>query len=92
LVVEVAGSTLANDLGDKAARYAAEGVEEYWVAEVGDDPDEYPRPRRLHVHRDPIGRHWQSRVILGPDDVVTPRCLPELELKIADLLPVYPVT
>ncbi len=35
LVVEVADTTLANDLGRKAALYAAAGVPEYWVADIG---------------------------------------------------------
>jgi len=34
LVVEVADSTLGFDLGDKADRYAAAGVRDYWVADV----------------------------------------------------------
>jgi Uma2 family endonuclease len=35
LVVEVADTTLADDLGDKRARYAAAGVPEYWVIDMG---------------------------------------------------------
>lgn len=36
LVVEVADTTLANDLGRKAQLYAAAGVPEYWVADVAE--------------------------------------------------------
>ncbi|HEY0621840.1 Uma2 family endonuclease [Sphingomonas sp.] len=35
LIVEVADSTLRNDLGRKAKIYAREGVPEYWVVDVG---------------------------------------------------------
>lgn len=34
LVVEVAGPTLASDLGTKARLYASAGIPEYWVADV----------------------------------------------------------
>lgn len=34
LIVEVADSTLAFDLNEKAAQYAAAGIAEYWVADV----------------------------------------------------------
>jgi Uma2 family endonuclease len=34
LIVEVADSSLAQDLGRKAALYAREGIAEYWVADV----------------------------------------------------------
>ncbi|OYY79267.1 MAG: hypothetical protein B7Y43_02225 [Sphingomonas sp. 28-62-20] len=34
LVIEVAGPTLASDLGTKARLYATAGVPEYWVADV----------------------------------------------------------
>ncbi|MBA3878261.1 MAG: Uma2 family endonuclease [Sphingobium sp.] len=35
LVIEVADTTLAIDLGRKAALYARAGIPEYWVADVG---------------------------------------------------------
>lgn len=34
LIVEVAGSTLADDLGEKREDYALNGLVEYWVADV----------------------------------------------------------
>jgi Uma2 family endonuclease len=34
LIVEVADATLADDLGDKRAEYAAAGLPEYWVLDV----------------------------------------------------------
>jgi len=46
LVVEVADSSLAEDLGEVLAAYAAEGIPAYWVANL--------RARRFEVYTDPI--------------------------------------
>lgn len=45
LVVEVAVTSLATDLGERAARYALAGVPRYWVADVA--------RRRIIEHRGP---------------------------------------
>lgn len=45
LVIEVADSTLATDLGLKADLYAAAGVPEYWVVDVNEG--------RILMHSDP---------------------------------------
>ena len=83
LVVEVADETLDYDLGEKARRYAAQGVEELWVADV--------KARRLHVHREANAGEWRLRLLLKPGDAVTPFCLPDAKLAVADLLPdLYP--
>ena len=79
LIVEVADETLAEDLGDKARRYAAEGVEELWVGDIAG--------RRLHVFRDPADGDWRVRLRLGVGDAVSPLCLPDAALAVADLLP-----
>jgi Uma2 family endonuclease len=84
LIVEVADETLAYDLGEKAARYAAEGVIEYWVADV--------QGRQLHVHREPTPDGYRERRLFVPGDEVSPLCLPEAKLPVAELLPdLYPV-
>ncbi len=82
LVVEVADSTLAYDLGDKAARYAAEGVQELWVADVDG--------RRLHVLRDPDGSDYKSQTLHKLGDTASPLCMPEVHIKVDDVIPAYP--
>lgn len=52
LVVEVADTTLAFDLGAKAAVYAAGGVQECWVVSLPD--------RAVVVHRTPMKRRGKS--------------------------------
>lgn len=46
LVIEVASSSLADDLGAKASEYAEAGLAEYWVADV--------TARTLHRHGAPV--------------------------------------
>ncbi len=45
LIVEVAGASREKDLGDKAARYATAGIDDYWVVDL--------QERTTVVHRDP---------------------------------------
>jgi Uma2 family endonuclease len=45
LAVEIADTTLRNDLGRKLRAYAAAGVPHYWVADL--------KGRRLHVMAEP---------------------------------------
>lgn len=59
LVVEVSRSSLAFDLGEKAARYAEAGIDDYWVVDV--------EAEITHVHRSPQpGRGTWAEVRLVP--------------------------
>ena len=87
LVVEVSDTTLDYDLGEKADRYAAEGVAEVWVGEVSDGD---PAGRRLHVLRGPGPTGYRDRAALGPGESASPLCIPALALAAIDLLPAYP--
>ena len=85
LVIEIADSTLAYDLGEKRLRYALAGVPEYVVAEL-------PH-RRLRVLRGPVAgagsaaEAWRDEAILSPGDRYAPLCLPGLDLDVATVLP-----
>ena len=59
LVVEVASSSLGNDLGVKARMYAANGIAEYWVVDVGN--------RVVHRMWTPADGHYAERdeVVFG---------------------------
>jgi Uma2 family endonuclease len=48
IMIEIAWSSLANDLGDKAKRYAGAGIVEYWVLDVADKA--LIRPPRSFAH------------------------------------------
>lgn len=54
LVVEIADSTLQNDLGRKQRLYAAAGVPEYWVADVNG--------RVVHRMSSPTGDGYAERI------------------------------
>lgn len=79
LVVEVAESSLRDDLGDKAALYAEAGIPEYWVVNLVD--------RVLVVFREPGDVRYQTRSTLEPGARVAPGSWPDLELDIASLFP-----
>jgi len=79
LVVEVADTTLAFDLGVKAALYARAGIVEYWVLDVSG--------RRLVVHRDPQAGQYQSIVAYSEQESVAPLSAPDSPFRIADAFP-----
>ncbi len=67
LVVEGADSTLAFDLGRKAAVHAAGEVQEYWVVSLPD--------RAVVVHREPMKRRGKSPARFADVTTVTERRL-----------------
>jgi Uma2 family endonuclease len=86
LVVEIAESSLAYDLNEKAGLYAAGGVPEYWVVDLVH--------RRLVVHRDPqrepnrpFQAGYQSIVTLDPTARVAPLSAGVVAIAVSELLP-----
>lgn len=77
LVVEVAASTLADDLGAKAMEYAAAGLAEYWVADV--------TARMLYRHTDPGGAGFARREPLHLRDEIACLTIPGLAIAAATL-------
>lgn len=77
VVVEVAVSSLRLDLGEKARRYAAAGMPEYWVVE--------PVGRRVHVHTDPQpDGSWGSLEVVERG-MLSPTLLPQVVVDLDDL-------
>jgi len=74
LAVEVAVSSLARDLGVKAALYAAAGIPEYWVLDLAG--------RRMLVHRKATKSGYTERFELAAGQRLTAEAvaLPTLEL------------
>lgn len=84
LVVEVADSSLFEDLTTAAELYAEGGIADYWVLDVSG--------RELHVLRDPApvaagGHAYRTHLTLGPADAVTPLAAPAASILVSDLLP-----
>lgn len=79
LLIEVADSSLRMDRLVKAELYAASGVPEYWIVDLQHDAVEV-RTRIVD------GRYADVRTC-GRADIVRLQAFPDVELRIADLLP-----
>lgn len=76
LLVEIAVSSRAYDLGRKARLYARMGVQELWVVDA--------EKRETHVHRRPAEERWRETAVLSVDAELSPLAVPELKLRLAD--------
>jgi Uma2 family endonuclease len=86
LVIEVADTSLREDLSEKAERYATAGVADYWVLDIVN--------RQLHVLRNPqplakgLGATaYRDQTVLGPADRISPLAAPTGSILVGDLLP-----
>ena len=84
IVVEVAHTTLDQDISTKAEVYATAGVADYWVVDVEN--------HRLLVFRDPQpiaagGVAYRTRLSRFAGDTVTLLAVPNVPIPVADLLP-----
>jgi Uma2 family endonuclease len=77
LVIEVADTTLKDDLGWKAQLYAEHGVRDYWVIDV--------QGRRVLVHRLNADGAYGEPTAHDADAHVEPLLIAGLALRIADL-------
>jgi Uma2 family endonuclease len=77
IMIEIAWSSLAYDLGDKAKRYAAAGIADYWVLDVAD--------KALIIHRDPSPTHYGSVTTLREPALATSLLEPKLSVAVRDL-------
>ena len=78
LVVEIADSTLAFDLGAKARLYARAGIPDYWVVDING--------RRIVVHREPSLRGYGSVTPFSAEESLAPLAAPEAAVLVKDLL------
>jgi Uma2 family endonuclease len=79
LLVEVADTTLARDIGVKVPLYARHGIPEVWILDL--------EGKRLLVFAEPLPSGTYSRTReLGPGDAAAPEALPGLEVLLAEIL------
>ncbi|MGI8549623.1 MAG: Uma2 family endonuclease [Dehalococcoidia bacterium] len=78
LVVEVADSSLGYDRRRKLPLYAAAGIPELWIFNL--------TRNRLERNRDPQGRRYQQRDILGKEAVLSPLLLPDVTISVGAIL------
>ena len=79
LVVEVADTSLQFDLTVKAALYARAGIVEYWILDVAS--------QRLIVHRDPQDGQYNSVIVYGRDESLSPLAAPNASFLIRSVFP-----
>ncbi len=72
LLIEVANDSWPYDIGDKAARYAAHGVQEYWAI--------HAPSRMIRVHRAPGASGWGDVRDIEAGEAVAPLCAPDATL------------
>lgn len=77
VLIEVAFSSRATDLGKKAKLYAEAGIQDYWVLDVA--------AKALVVHRDPRGDRYGSVQTLEAPASVAALQEPALSVGVADL-------
>jgi Uma2 family endonuclease len=75
LIIEVADSSLAFDLGVKLKNYAAAGIPEYWVIDLRSD--------RVHLFTEPRGGTFTESRVAACDEVVSPREYPDVQVALA---------
>jgi len=74
LLIEVAQSSLSQDLGRKLRLYAASGIREYWVVDVD--------RQVILMHRDPSGTDYQKVETVGMGSTITPLAATDCRLDI----------
>ena len=77
LVVEIADSSFAYDMGRKAALYATFGVPELWVI--------HAVRLETRIHRKPSLTGYQSMIDLPSDQLLVPACSEELAVTLSHL-------
>lgn len=77
LVIEVADTTLRNDLTRKAMVYAREGVPEYWVVDVNGG--------RIHQLSEPAGESYRKRAEIEFGAIIASATIPDLNVETASL-------
>jgi Uma2 family endonuclease len=79
LLIEVSDNSFAYDQSTKRALYARYGVEEYWVVDV--------QGERVYVYSEPVGESYARVVKCTTADIVSPRAVPAVQIKVGTLFP-----
>jgi len=77
LVIEVADTSLKDDLTDSASRYARHGVRDYWVIDVNE--------RVTYVHREPKDGAYPTPKRVEAQTSIAPLLVPELSITLSTI-------
>lgn len=78
LVIEVADSSLAWDLGPKSLAYAQAGIPELWVVDI-------PH-RQVHRFTQPSAEGYGETTIVAEHETITPLLIPNLQMPVSETL------
>jgi len=78
LIVEVADTSLRYDRHTKLPGYARAGIPEVWLVDLTAD--------RVERYREPSGDTYADQQILGPEATLTPLLLPDVKIRIGEIL------
>ena len=78
LIVEVADTSLRYDRHTKLPSYARAGIPEAWLVDLTAD--------RVERHREPRGDAYADQQILGRDATLTPLLLPDVTIRVGEIL------
>jgi Uma2 family endonuclease len=79
LVMEVADTSLDDNLTDSASRYARHAVRDYWVVDV--------KRRVIHVHREPKDGAYPPPQVIEGGAKLQALLIPELALALDEVVP-----
>jgi Uma2 family endonuclease len=77
LVIEVADTSLRENLTNSAARYARHGVREYWVVDVN--------APCIHVHQNPVDGVYPPPRRVEANEAIAPLHVPGVSIRLADI-------
>lgn len=77
LIIEVADTSLKDDLTDSASRYARHGVRDYWVVDAN--------AREIHVHRGPKEGAYPTPKLIKENEALAALLVPELSITLANI-------
>ncbi len=78
LIIEVADSSLAFDLGVKLAKYAGAGIPEYWVVDLNANV--------IHIFRKPRGSGYDDVGVAHAGEKIAPSEYPDVLIDVALIL------
>lgn len=78
VIVEIANSSLAFDLGEKAEMYARHGIQELWIVDIPND--------RLVIHREPTPNGYASVQSMTRGESVSPLAFSDVAFTVDEIL------
>jgi Uma2 family endonuclease len=77
LLIEAADSSMTRDRKHKLPVYARAGIQDYWIADLGNQV--------LLVNREPAGEVYKSALMLEFDAVISPLAAPDFSLTVRQM-------